>query len=526
LAALAVGLLVGAPLAAEAPAGTGVGSIIKASERYVTQPGLRGRQEERLCGDLAAAAAGAVDQELLIGLFPEMGSGSAVVALVSPTGLVVAAVINGELYILRPGGRLVLLRSRSVPANWRPGRMLLLSRVNRLVWSPDGRFLAFWRGGMSDGNEELCIVAADGSSGRKVRLDGSSVYRPDVAWTEANDLLVWRAVEGRQPHQWELWRFPPGAGAPAKVDAPPAAAETIFTASPIVLDGRVAFHRDGDVWLRADGKTRNLTGGRLGAVWPLCWMDGGRGMACRSAADQDKHFKVWGVAVEGPAADASLADGVSVDCTWAPVPVSDWLPPLPDEAAAVAVESEPAGAEVYVNGHFKGFTPCRVTVASAQKHFQPYIFSFMKDYLRMETRHLCLRRGDTAQLHVTLSTPLTRRGAPQALGDVRNKVRRAIVHRDPKLLASLVSPSGAFGGGEERLPRDWFARGGDQFVETVFFSSFREAFLQGCVADDAQRYQTGGWTEGWVFEESGEILVQREGGNWWLTGFNGIGWLD
>jgi len=212
--------------------------------------------------------------------------------------------------------------------------------------------------------------------------------------------------------------------------------------------------------------------------------------------------------------------------TWTPVLPAEWLPTLPDAPAQVNADSVPPGAEVYVNRHLKGITPCSFAVTSAEQHLKPYTVSSVKEFLRIEERELCLRRGQNIHLSVSLAAPLTRPNAPDELKRVRNAVRQAVIHRDAKLLASVVSPRGLLyrrvldGFEPHLLSREQVASEGTGLVWTEFFHSFRDEFLWGR-AVDAPGGEAG---EGWHFQYAGRIRILQEHDGWWLWGFNAIGW--
>jgi len=127
-----------------------------------------------------------------------------------------------------------------------------------------------------------------------------------------------------------------------------------------------------------------------------------------------------------------------------PLPPEYWLLPAaePGSNTTLTVSSDPAGAEVYANGHLKGISPCTVRIASAQPWAQRYFVALMKDDLDIVCRELFLRQGQTEDLAVSLQAPLTAPHWPASVAQARNAVRKAIVHRDVEGFIRCLSPLG------------------------------------------------------------------------------------
>jgi hypothetical protein len=139
------------------------------------------------------------------------------------------------------------------------------------------------------------------------------------------------------------------------------------------------------------------------------------------------------------------------------MPPAYWLAPAPDEAVTlVTVASEPPGAGVYVNGHYKGVTPCRITPGSAQPWAQRYWFAIVHDDREIVSRELFLRQGQHEDVSVVLDRPFTPTDRPPELAAARSAVRKAILDRDVEGLLRYVPERGLVLDDEiqpERLPR-------------------------------------------------------------------------
>lgn len=80
------------------------------------------------------------------------------------------------------------------------------------------------------------------------------------------------------------------------------------------------------------------------------------------------------------------------------------------DPATVAVSGDPAGAKVYVDGYFKGFTPCTVTVGSATSQPRSYRFTVLKAGYSRHDSSLSLTSGAHRDLSVRLEKSATLAG--------------------------------------------------------------------------------------------------------------------
>jgi len=220
---------------------------------------------------------------------------------------------------------------------------------------------------------------------------------------------------------------------------------------------------------------------------------------------------------------SSGPDGLSLRAwhdhvTATPMPPEYWLPPAaePGPDTTLMVSSEPPGAEVYVNGHLKGITPCGVLIASARPWAQRYFVALMKDDLDIVCHELFLWQGRTESLAVNLQTPLTATHLPASLARARNAVRKAIVHRDVEGFIRSLSPLGLAAEGidgaaqgqirhwsrvdlAERLRRDQVAKPERRSTHLygMVFDTCRHLFLTGVYSgQDGYEWQ-GGTTWDW-----------------------------
>ncbi|MBM3473389.1 MAG: PEGA domain-containing protein [Armatimonadetes bacterium] len=133
--------------------------------------------------------------------------------------------------------------------------------------------------------------------------------------------------------------------------------------------------------------------------------------------------------------------GSRIACSM--MPPEYWVPPaVPDTVTLLAVTSEPPGAGVYVNGHYKGDTPCGITPASAQPWAQRYWVAVVHEDLEITCEELFLRKGQREEVHVGLNVPFTPASMPRDLAAVRSAVRKAILERDIEGLLRYVPEKG------------------------------------------------------------------------------------
>lgn len=71
-------------------------------------------------------------------------------------------------------------------------------------------------------------------------------------------------------------------------------------------------------------------------------------------------------------------------------------------AATVAVTSHPAGAKVYVNGYYKGFTPTTVEISSATEAERPYRFTLHLPGFKPFDTHIDLAAGQNKSLYAAM----------------------------------------------------------------------------------------------------------------------------
>jgi hypothetical protein len=238
----------------------------------------------------------------------------------------------------------------------------------------------------------------------------------------------------------------------ATLDVSEAEAQALLAMRPVKSpDGlRTAYHWRGEVLVReANGEARDLTGGRLGAVWPLFWTASQESVVCGSPEG-----KVWGVPLDSATQpqlltrraipDAEVENG-RVQTAWTAVPVEDWLPPPgPPPAAVVNVTSEPSGADVFIDQHYKGRTPLQAQILSAGELTDYYALAVVKDNLQGANRRIVAAQGQSQDVHVRLSEPLTDPKWPREVARVRNEVRRAILHESPQRLGQFSASEVVF----------------------------------------------------------------------------------
>ena len=72
------------------------------------------------------------------------------------------------------------------------------------------------------------------------------------------------------------------------------------------------------------------------------------------------------------------------------------------DCATVAVSSQPDHAKVFVNGYFKGFTPCVVSICSVQAEPRSYRFTLIASGYKKWDRHISLASGGTERIDAVL----------------------------------------------------------------------------------------------------------------------------
>jgi len=310
------------------------------------------------------------------------------------------------------------------------------------AWTPDGTALVFICSGTS-----VWATDADGSRLRMLvkgeELAGA-VTRP-LCFDLEGRLLVER-------HGGARVAIDVGSGQITELNLSDAEAEALWALHPVRSPrrSRVAYRWAGDVWiLREGGRAANLTGGRFGEVEPLFWAPSDEAMVCRSPSG-----KVWEVPLD-PAEqprlltrravpEAQVSNGI-VSTVWTAVPVDDWLPPPgPTPPAVVHVTSEPSGADVFIDGHYKGRTALHAQILSVREMTEHHTVAVVKDNLQGVATDVLACQAQSQDLHVKLLEPLTDSRWPPEVAHVRNQVRRAIIHKSPKLLGQFSAPEVIF----------------------------------------------------------------------------------
>ena len=452
--------------------------------------------------------------------------------------------------------------------------LLELGELRGLSVSPDGRQVAIgW-----EGYPEIGLYIAEG--GRPVS-HLSWDWRPPVGcsqprWTPDGNTLIcggWAAdadgsnlrlltrevgtgfdLEGRlvtshfydrsgRFHE-ELSAIDVESGEVTELDLPDSARIELLALRPVCSrDGsKVAFHRAGDIWARdEEGEESNLTQGRLADVVPLFWTAAGNAVVCRSPKGY-----VWEVPLDPDGVPRLLTRRAVPEQTigderittvWTAVPFDEWLPDIQtDQPATVRVTSEPSGADVFVDGHYKGVTPVTVQIASADDVPRRYIVSLVKDDLRTIARHVFACRGQSQEIHTELTEPLTDPSWPDDLAHVRNLVRKAIVHKSPQLLLNVAAPDGIrcplfLGVTDDFDPIISSQRFPTPDSRSLLFGAFRDYFLlhpnlaydQSNSADIDQwvmeQTQMGWWVADGGAEGVPWLAIEKRGDRWCVTEF-------
>jgi TolB protein len=156
------------------------------------------------------------------------------------------------------------------------------------VWSPDGRHIAYVRGGDSGFHTDVWVADADGThQHRLTRFD--TVSPTGIAWS-SRGLIAFSALEGG------LYKIPASGGTPTRVRAPltasgpafsPDGRQIAFAASPGGLS-RIYVERT------IGGQPRRLTTGRTKEQSPA-WSPDGRRIAFTAAVGNGTDVLVVGV---------------------------------------------------------------------------------------------------------------------------------------------------------------------------------------------------------------------------------------
>jgi len=358
----------------------------------------------------------------------DLGDGLAV----SPDGRRVA-LAAGALCVLEPGQLLWYPHLA-----WSPRNDERPETAGALLWTPDGNGLVF-----TSGSGSVWATGVDGSNLRLLHRGDTWISR--LGFDLDGRLLVENgggarfAIDVETAHSTEL----------ALSDTE---ANELWALLPVWSpDGaRLAYHWRGEALVRgANGQTTDLTQGRLGSVWPLFWTPGGEAVVCRSPGG-----KVWEVALDPTleprlltrrAVPEAQIEGGWAETAWTAVPVEGWLPPPgPLPPATVNVTSEPSGADVFLDGHFKGRTPLQAPILSAGEVTGQYALAVVKDHLAGVTRNVQVCQGQCLDVQMRLSERLTDPTWPAGLAHVRSEVRRAILHRSPQLLGQFSASEVVF----------------------------------------------------------------------------------
>ncbi|MBM3475556.1 MAG: PEGA domain-containing protein [Armatimonadetes bacterium] len=421
-----------------------------------------------------------------------------------------------SLFVLEPGQR---LRRLEVP--WSAGSDEPCIDSGPLMWTLDGRGLAFVSSSTS-----VYATNADGTFLRMLHTGENYVTR--LGFDLDGRLLVERYGGYRAAVDVETARA-------TQLGLSDAEAETLLAMRPVRSpDGlRVAYHWRGEVLVReTNGHTRDLTGGRVGAVWPLFWTASQDSVVCGSPEG-----KVWEVPL-GPDTQPQLltrravpvaeGEGRSVHTAWTAVPVEAWLPPSESPAPAVVnVTSEPSEADVFIDEYYKGRTPLQARILSAGEMAERHRIAVVKDNLQGANQRIVAAQGQSQNVHVQLSEPLTDPQWPREVAHVRNEVRRAILHRSPQLLGRFSAPDVVFEQvsseqvslSESRTDRRQ-SRGRLPFPEAVrfLFGEFRTSMLDSPeYFDKSSRPGDRGWDAGFGGGFGCELSIEQRDGKWCIT---------
>jgi len=391
-----------------------------------------------------------------------------------------------------PGGRKALLICPDEPRLYllegagriRPLGVAVVGAEPKAAWSPDEVWVAVRMWGSYEGtrvwvlntltNRRYCVPPRDPAVGAGYRADD----RP-IGWLSATELALMRqtgsagAAEAPETESLRVVSIPPPVnGEPrtvagfttrchAVVLLPDRQTVVLWLGTEIVtIDLSTGERRTLASGLTDDGDGHYETGlvenghvvftgdpGEAGA--PSAWL---------IAADGSKATRLeWPEAEAMPLAPIpaalwkQLREGVEpfdysplqshIACSA--MPTEYWVPPPPAETVTqLTVSSQPSGAEVYVNGHLKGKSPCVVTLTSAQSWAQRYWLAVVKDHLDIASRELFLRQGQREEVAVILDAPFTPASMPRDLAAACNAVRKAILHRDIAGFLQHVSEPG------------------------------------------------------------------------------------
>jgi len=433
---------------------------------------------------------------------------------VAPDGHRVAVALGkaGPLCVLEPGRPL-----RHLCLQWSVPDDELPRAGEEPMWTLDGEGLVF-----VSGETSVWATGADGSNLRLLNTGEDWVRR--LGFDLDGKLLVER---------WEGSRFTVDVetGETTELNLSEAEAEALWALSPVrSSDGsRTAYHWHGDVFAHgANGQTTNLTQSRLGSVWPLFWTPGGEAVVCRAPSG-----KVWEVALDPVAEprlltrravpEAQVGNGW-VQTVWTAVPVEDWVPPPgPWPPAIVNVTSKPSGADVFIDKHYKGRTPLQAQILSVGEMGERHTIAVVKDNLEGVVTDVLACQGQSQDVHVALSEPLTNPRWPPEVAHVRSEVRRAILRRSPQLLGQFSAPEVIFDREEsaegEPTTRQRF-RGRLPFpaASKFLFGEFRSAMLDSpdCFEDPSTRGDRG-WHAGFGGGFGCSLSIEKQDGKWCIT---------
>jgi hypothetical protein len=384
------------------------------------------------------------------------------------------------------------------------------------MWTPGGTGLVFICGETS-----VWTAGADGSELRLLHSGEDWVRR--LGFDLDGRLMLER---------WEGSRFTVDVetGEITELNLSEVEVEALWALRPVHSPdrARMAYHWQGDVCIGGgNGQVTNLTGGRLGSVWPLFWTPGGEAVVCRSPDG-----KVWEEPLD-PAteprlltrravAEARVEDGW-VQTVWTGVPVEGWLPPPgPWPPAIVNVTSKPSGADVFIDKHYKGRTPLQARILSVGEMTEYHTVAAVKDNLIGVTTDILACQGQSQDVHLRLYGPLTDPGWPPEVAHVRNEVRRAILHKSPQLLGQFSASEVVF---EEEFswegaPDRRRVRGRLPFPEATkfLFGEFRSAMLDSPDAfGDPREPGDKGWDAGFGGGFGCELSIEKRDGKWCIT---------
>jgi len=95
-----------------------------------------------------------------------------------------------------------------------------------------------------------------------------------------------------------------------------------------------------------------------------------------------------------PASPSALVLTIALILTWGGAAQAD--------CATVSVSSQPGHTKVFVNGYFKGFTPCTVSICSVKVEPRSYRFTLITSGYEKWDRHISLASGSTERIDAAL----------------------------------------------------------------------------------------------------------------------------